>query len=583
LSGKLRTAKHAQGRLWLRIDHGDVTGFFDNMARNPVISESWTKAQIVGDVDADATQIVIGTLMRGEGTAWYDDLGLEMETKDGWRAIEIQNGDFEAADALTGWHPGIGRSNRVQSLDGWNVILDHGQAASGGSSLRIEGVTRLVTEELFEATPQPGDFVDIELGQGMQARVPIALYSKNNRTLGDDPKIALATQLKQPPMQSKEFEMTAGVADVIVVWNVLEHFWPYWNDISVDWFAELDAAISDALNDRSVDDHVITLRRLSAAAPDAHATTSCPGESERAFLPFAVDLVEDHVVVTASTNGSIERGDVVVSLNGQAAKDILAAEEALVSGSVQWRHVAGLARFGEGPVGSTVIVQIRRRNTEQSIAVARIDHRSSEEASIPAIKLFDDGMYYVDLSRVPMVDIDAVMQRLSEAPGVIFDIRGRPNSNHQILSHLFVRPDDANAWMAIPLLTLPDHRSLSSWETSGWSMPVLQPHIGGRIAFLTGPGAVSYSESVMGFVEYYRLGQIVGATTAGTNGDIAQISEPTGCRTIFTGRRVTKLDGSRHHLVGVQPTISVSRTIAGVVAGRDEVLERALAYVRESK
>jgi hypothetical protein len=33
-------------------------------------------------------------------------------------------------------------------------------------------------------------------------------------------------------------------------------------------------------------------------------------------------------------------------------------------------------------------------------------------------------------------------------------------------------------------------------------------------------------------------------------------------------------------LIGVQPTIPVSPTIEGVGAGRDEVLERALAYVR---
>ncbi|MBC7978819.1 MAG: hypothetical protein H7138_27865 [Myxococcales bacterium] len=100
---------------------------------------------------------------------------------------------------------------------------------------------------------------------------------------------------------------------------------------------------------------------------------------------------------------------------------------------------------------------------------------------------------------------------------------------------------------------------------------------------LTGPSARSYAESVMGLVEHYHLGEIVGAATAGTNGDIAQISEPTGCTTIFTGRRVTKLDGSRHHLIGIQPTIRASRTIAGVLAGRDEVLERALVYVRDSK
>jgi len=86
----------------------------------------------------------------------------------------------------------------------------------------------------------------------------------------------------------------------------------------------------------------------------------------------------------------------------------------------------------------------------------------------------------------------------------------------------------------------------------------------------------------MAMIEHYRLGAIVGAPTAGTNGDIAQILFPTGCTTNFTGRRVTKPDGSQHHLLGVRPTIPASRTLAGVAAGRDEVLERALAHLRDA-
>jgi Zn-finger nucleic acid-binding protein len=40
-----------------------------------------------------------------------------------------------------------------------------------------------------------------------------------------------------------------------------------------------------------------------------------------------------------------------------------------------------------------------------------------------------------------------------------------------------------------------------------------------------------------------------------------------------------KPDGTRLHLVGIQPTILASRTIAGVIGGGDEVLEKALAYI----
>lgn len=78
----------------------------------------------------------------------------------------------------------------------------------------------------------------------------------------------------------------------------------------------------------------------------------------------------------------------------------------------------------------------------------------------------------------------------------------------------------------------------------------------------------------------YHLGPIVGGPSAGANGDIAVLSEPTGCTMQFTGRKVTKLDGSPQYLVGFAPTIPAARTIAGVTTGRDEVLDRALAYVR---
>jgi len=183
-----------------------------------------------------------------------------------------------------------------------------------------------------------------------------------------------------------------------------------------------------------------------------------------------------------------------------------------------------------------------------------------------------------------MADITAVMDHLATAPGVVFDVRDRPNGNHLVLSHLLTTPDDAGAWFAVPQVIRPSTASKpASWKTDGWNLPTALPHIGGRVAFLTGPRAVSHPESVMSVVEHYKLGAIVGAATAGTNGDVADIFMPTGCDMYMTGRLATKLDGSRFHLIGIQPTIPAPRTIAGVTAGRDEVLEKALEYVHASR
>jgi hypothetical protein len=582
MRGKVRTSSTTRGQLWVRVERGSATGFSDDMKDRPVVSRTWESAEIIGTVDSDATRIVFGTIVSGSGAAWYDDLELAVQGADGaWTPIEIKDPGFEATEPLESWGPGLAKPS-VTSIDGWNVTVDQDGAASGKASLRVETATRLLSDELFADSPRPGETVDIDLGGGLRARIPISLYSKDGRTIGDDPQAARQSQTGLPTASPPGFDVAAGVADVIVAWNVLEHFWPYWDTVSVNWTAELDAALRDALDDHVIDDHVATLQRLSVAAPDGHARVTCPGIARRAKPPFAVGVIEGQIVVTSTADPAILRGDVVVSVDGRPATAQLADDESLASGSPQLRRAKACAQFGAGPIGSTVTLRVRRSGAEQSVAVARGD-QTLEEFSHPAIERLGDGVYYIDLSRVSMADLDAAMDLLAVAPGVVFDVRRRPNSTHPVLSHLLTR-QDSKTWLAVPHVIRPDHgpSSMTGWDTSGWEMPVLQPHIAGRVAFLTGPTATSYAESVMGLVEHYHLGEIVGAPTAGANGNIAQIAEPTGCSTIFTGLRVTKSDGSRFHLIGIRPTIPASRTIAGVTAGRDEVLEKALAYLRRA-
>jgi hypothetical protein len=44
---------------------------------------------------------------------------------------------------------------------------------------------------------------------------------------------------------------------------------------------------------------------------------------------------------------------------------------------------------------------------------------------------------------------------------------------------------------------------------------------------------------------------------------------------------IRKKDGSPHHGVGIKPTVPVRRTLAGVIAGRDELLEKGIEAVSQ--
>jgi C-terminal processing protease CtpA/Prc len=102
------------------------------------------------------------------------------------------------------------------------------------------------------------------------------------------------------------------------------------------------------------------------------------------------------------------------------------------------------------------------------------------------------------------------------------------------------------------------------------------------VVFLTDSRAISYAESILGLVEGYGLADIVGQPTAGTNGNVNPFTLPGGFTIYWTGMQVVKLDGSRHHLIGIRPTVPVERSIEGVRSGRDEYLEKALEIITDA-
>jgi C-terminal processing protease CtpA/Prc len=159
-------------------------------------------------------------------------------------------------------------------------------------------------------------------------------------------------------------------------------------------------------------------------------------------------------------------------------------------------------------------------------------------------------------------------------------MRGYPtDAGGWILPHLLEGAEN-DRWMHVAKIVGP-FGQVAGWRSIGWNLTPAAPKLSGKIVFMTDGRAISYAESVMGYVAARKLGTIVGRPTAGTNGNIATFFVPGGFSIVFTGMRVTGHDGrSPYHLVGVTPDIAAAPTIAGLRQGRDEVLERAQSIVR---
>jgi C-terminal processing protease CtpA/Prc len=125
-----------------------------------------------------------------------------------------------------------------------------------------------------------------------------------------------------------------------------------------------------------------------------------------------------------------------------------------------------------------------------------------------------------------------------------------------------------------PVATRPD-RLDGRWQEARWQVPPRAPHLGAKLAFLEDSGSISQMELWLDIVRHHHLGVIVGEPSAGTDGEIDyDASYP--YRFIWTGMKVTKHDGSRSHGIGIAPDLLVHRTVAGVRAGHDEILEAAV-------
>jgi C-terminal processing protease CtpA/Prc len=188
------------------------------------------------------------------------------------------------------------------------------------------------------------------------------------------------------------------------------------------------------------------------------------------------------------------------------------------------------------------------------------------------------GIFYVDLDRVTQDQYSARLADLARARGLIFDLRGYPRMSSDFLSHMIDQPV-RSAVFATPTYLRPDRQGVT-YNDGGWTLQPQAPRFTSNLLFITNGSAISYAESVLSVVAGNHLADIVGEPSAGANGNITSLTLPGRYAVYWTGMRVTNRDGSQHHLIGVRPTIPISRTLAGVRAGRDELLDRALALVR---
>ena len=570
--------------LWLRVDRpNQQMGFFDNMSNRPIRDSDWREYSIEGAVESDATNVAFGVMASGAVTADFDAVELAVRETDGrWTVLAIKDAGFEAEAGN-----GSGEWIRAGTSADAAITRSADKAPEGRQFLRFApGSTSAgPNAELFEsAPPAAGEHVDVDLGSGLKARVPLALSDADARAGSDSSALdALRAALGKIGDAGDPPDIDARLADVIVAWNVFQHFYPYWEEARVDWDARLGPQLGLASGAATRSAHRDALRQLVADARDGHGSVNEPGGGGMLSMPLRFGWIDDQLVIVASGVQAAPGGAVVTTVDGTPASKRMAQLMQLASGTTQWKQVRALREIASCRKGAVVNLVVDDGTGPRPGSVQCDGSQPPAEKRPDPITELTSGVWYVDLTRARGVEVKQALPKLGTASGVVFDVRGYPtDAGAQILPHLMDAPE-GDRWMHVAKIVGP-FGQFDGWQSFGWNMKPATPRVAGKVVFLTDERAISYAESVMGYVADRKLGTIVGGTTAGTNGNVATFAVPSGFTVAFTGMRVTGHDGrTPYHLAGVRPDIPVTPTLAAIRAGRDEVLERAVKLIAEPR
>jgi C-terminal processing protease CtpA/Prc len=548
----------ADAGLWIAEKKADGSqGFYTEPEEQPPVGATWTTISVLGRISDDAAALKLGVQVTSTAEVWLEP---PVMTVDG-KPVAIPGWGTSGADLASEWtSSGMGSSVEV-----------------GG-----KGCDQLRTCLHVSQKPMPIDHRPWTgaLGGGVAAWVPLELSMKDGKTVP-------AATASLPSWDARPLLVTdraTRLAAVIIAWNIFEHFYPYFDVTGTDWMPELPRRLAEAALDDGPDALHVTLRRLAHDLHDGHGGVIHPSEDRSWSTPFLWERVEGKLTITQVSEQcscDLRAGDVVTAIEREPTEQAIAAAGALTSAATeQYMTDQVLSMLRTGAEGSRRKLTVKRDGVTRDVAVALVAPASEIVEKRPASgDEIAPGIRYVNLDKANQEQWTKILPDLAAAKAVVCDMRGYPNFTLIVPLAHFTKSVLKSARWNVPNVARPDREETTFYPAS-WRVQPLEPYVH-NVVFLTDGRAVSAAETFMGIVEAHKLGPIVGSPTAGTNGNVNPFTLPGGYIMWWTGMKVLKHDGSRHHGIGIRPTVPATRTLAGVAAGRDEVLEKGIEVARQ--
>ena len=430
-------------------------------------------------------------------------------------------------------------------------------------------------------------------------------YLRQNRNQGPHYYVRSAPNVGNPLFEHEEVYAQPATPDAGLrllalyrYWNMIAYFFPYRYAIGEDWQQVLPEFIPQFAAARTDEQYRLAALALIARIHDTHANVYGSDKILAAYkgtlyAPVQVRFVEGQAVVTDyfhETLGpatGLQKGDIVLAVDGTKVTDLIKARAPLTPASNEPTQRRNMARdLLRGNTASATLL-VRRAGRDFPVTITRVPaaqlnlnlNNGTPDPKAPFWKTLPDNIGYISLGTIKPAELPEAMAKLKDTKGLVIDIRNYPASFvvFSLTKYLsakpvpFVRfsepqPTYPGVFLTTPVLAVPGTKDA--------------PYAG-KVVILVNELSQSQSEYTTMALRAVPGAQVVGSTTAGADGNVSPIMLPGNVSTLISGIGVYYPNGGETQRIGIVPDVVVHPTIAGIQSGRDEVLERAVQLIQK--
>lgn len=375
-------------------------------------------------------------------------------------------------------------------------------------------------------------------------------------------------------------------------WNIIEYWSPYRATAGENWDEVLRQSLPRIALARDRASYQLEMMAVIARLNDSHtnlwSSLHVRPPVGQCRLPVKLRFIDTSAVVVgyreaeAGAATRLQVGDVIASIDGVPVAQLVAAWRPYYAASNEAARLRDMAgKLTTGACGATRL-QVRREQgdvemTAQRVPAGRQAGQDTHDREGEAFQRLGNDIAYLKLSSLKRADVAAHMAAAAGSRGLIIDIRNYPREFvvFALGSYLVDRPTEFARFTKGDL----GNPGAFHW-TNAMALYPQALRYAGKVMLLVDEVSQSQAEYTAMALRVAPRAKVIGSTTAGADGNISPFALPGGLSTLISGIGVFYPDRRPTQRVGIIPDIEVRPTLAGIRAGRDEVLEAAIAEIR---